>query len=258
MAKFRKIDYNQFKQLQEKLKKFDKLDANKICENTAKELGQSLYKKVKKKTPVKTGNLKDNWQAKAQAISNGYQVDIYNSVEYAPYVEFGHRTLTHNGVKWTPGRHMLTESEIEVEKNLIKSLTRILKNRLEDFLMINKIIDAISIKLFEIFGENYTIYKEDIKQNLHKPCFFIDVVNSDMNQIVANRYYLNNYFDICYFSCKDENKNEMLNVIDSLFTNLEYITLENGDLLRGLNMNFEIVDYVLHFFVQYNLIVKKI
>lgn len=33
---------------------------------------------------------------------------------------------------------------------------------------------------------------------------------------------------------------------------LEYITLVNGDLLRGTNMHFENVDDVLHFFANYN------
>jgi len=38
---------------------------------------------------------------------------------------------------------------------------------------------------------------------------------------------------------------------------LEYITLINGDLVHGTEMHYEVIDGVLHFFVNYNLFVKK-
>lgn len=58
-------------------------------------------------------------------------VDIANPVEYAAYVEYGHRT-TNQG--WVPGRLMLTKSEVELEKTapgaLKKKLTRFLRGHL--------------------------------------------------------------------------------------------------------------------------------
>ena len=39
-------------------------------------------------------------------------IEIVNPVEYASYVEYGHRTANHRG--WVPGRFMLTTSEKEV------------------------------------------------------------------------------------------------------------------------------------------------
>ena len=42
-----------------------------------------------------------------------------------------------------------------------------------------------------------------------------------------------------------------------LFETLEYITLLNGDLVRGTNMHYEVIDGVLHFFVTYGLYVTK-
>lgn len=38
---------------------------------------------------------------------------------------------------------------------------------------------------------------------------------------------------------------------------LEFITLPNGDLVHGTGMNYEIVDGVLHFYVNYNLTLIK-
>ena len=40
-------------------------------------------------------------------------IEIVNPVEYASYVEFGHRTVNHEG--WVQGRFMLTISEGEIQ-----------------------------------------------------------------------------------------------------------------------------------------------
>lgn len=121
----------------------------------------------------------------------------------------------------------------------------------------NSIIDAISVKLFETFGHEYTIYKENVEQGLKEPCFFIDIVSVDRKQIIGNRYYSNNAFDICYFPIGEEKKADMLDVANVLYDDLEYVSLANGDLLKGTKMNAEIVDGILHFFVSYNLILQK-
>ena len=51
-----------------------------------------------------------------------YQIEIINPVEYAAYVEFGHRTANHKG--WVPGKFMLTISEQELESQAPKVLER--------------------------------------------------------------------------------------------------------------------------------------
>ncbi len=118
--------------------------------------------------------------------------------------------------------------------------------------MLTEIINGISTKLFETFGENFTIYTENIEQNLKTPCFFIELVNSSRKQIVGNHYRSENTFDIHFFTSEEEDKKEGRNVASILLEALEYITLANGDLIRGTNMHFENVDDVLHFFVNYN------
>lgn len=155
MAKFGKVDYKAFLNLQKKFEQFDKIESQKICEKSAKELGGRLLAKAKKKTPVgdyskiikvtakrnskrhkkgdvytkrvnpsgkKGGTLKRNWTIASHSLSNGYEVDVINATEYAAYVEFGHRTRGHKG--FVPGRHMLTRSEIEVEKQMDKVIEK--------------------------------------------------------------------------------------------------------------------------------------
>ena len=40
--------------------------------------------------------------------------------------------------------------------------------------MINEIMDAIAIKLHEVYGDEYEIHQNDIKQGLQEPCFLSD------------------------------------------------------------------------------------
>ncbi len=127
--------------------------------------------------------------------------------------------------------------------------------------MINKIITGISQTLDAEFNseenEEYTIYTEGIEQGLENPCFFIFSLKPSSKQLVGNRYERKYPFDIHYFpKDKDNYNNEINEVTERLFTALEYISVDDG-LIRGTNMNAETVDNVLHFFIDFNMIVKK-
>ncbi|OOM82327.1 hypothetical protein CLPUN_02960 [Clostridium puniceum] len=124
--------------------------------------------------------------------------------------------------------------------------------------MLNKIITGIAQTLDSEFNseenQKYTIYAEDVKQGLEEPCFFIFSLKPSNKQLVGNRYKRNYTFDIHYFPEDESNYNN--EITERLFMALEYITLDSG-LIRGTNMNAEIVDNVLHFFINYNMIVRK-
>ena len=122
--------------------------------------------------------------------------------------------------------------------------------------MVNKIIAGISIKLNQVFGEDYEIYTSEIKQGLKEPCFFIKCLDVNQNQVIGSRYFRSQPFDIHYFP-KTEEDSELLETVEKLFDTIEYIALEDGDLLHGSKMNGEVVDDVLHFFVNYDLHVLK-
>ena len=144
------------------------LGANHIdlfIESCAKELAARLLAKVIKRTPVgdysggsyscaggKThkgskvpgkvgGTLRRGWTgAKSQAASayasnlkinhfgDVYVIEIINPIEYASYVEFGHRTKNRTG--WVEGHFMLTISEQEIEADAPRILTNKLKKML--------------------------------------------------------------------------------------------------------------------------------
>lgn len=64
-----------------------------------------------------------------QHTGNLLTVEVVNPVEYASYVEYGHRTRNHQG--WVPGRFMLTISEQELQRTAPRILERKIQRYLE-------------------------------------------------------------------------------------------------------------------------------
>lgn len=122
--------------------------------------------------------------------------------------------------------------------------------------MLNNIIDGISVKLDKSFGESYTIYSEDVEQGINEPCFFIVPINSSKVSYPNARELKKNSFDVNYFPKSNDKSFEINEIAEMLLEELEYIEID-GDLVRGTNMNFEIIDNVLHFFVDYNYFTMK-
>ena len=121
----------------------------------AKELAARMLALVIPRTPVGVypegsgkvgGTLRRGWTAKGNdSKGNGdvagfldglevtenegtYTVTLANPVEYAQYVEYGHRTR--GGKGWVPGRFMMTISAADVQK----MAPQVLERKLEKFL----------------------------------------------------------------------------------------------------------------------------
>jgi hypothetical protein len=124
--------------------------------------------------------------------------------------------------------------------------------------MVNDLIDGISVKLNQVFGDGKKIYSELVKQGLEEPCFYVVVLNPSETQVIGNRYFRQHQFDIHYFPQGQGSNKEINEMASDLFESLEYITLLNGDVIHGTGMKYEVVDGVLHFFVNYNLYIKRV
>lgn len=149
MGKMGKINYQQLKDFERKLKTMQNPDV--FVESCAKELAARLLAKVIKRTPVgdypngsgkKGGTLRRGWTGEKRASASGYAdtlavnhvgdkyvIEIINPVEYASYVEYGHRTANHKG--WVPGVFMMTISEQELQAIAPKVLERKIKKYME-------------------------------------------------------------------------------------------------------------------------------
>lgn len=137
MGRMGKFKVKGLKELQKELNNLQQ-NTDEFVESCAKELAARLLRLVVKRTPVgdysggsytcetgqahkgnkvsgKTGGtLRRGWTiGEIRKEGNVYKVEIINPVEYASYVEYGHRTANHKG--WVKGHFMMTISEQELE-----------------------------------------------------------------------------------------------------------------------------------------------
>jgi len=122
--------------------------------------------------------------------------------------------------------------------------------------MINNIVDGISIKLNQVFGDTFKIYyDEDVKQGLTEPCFFIMVLNPVEDPKLGSRTFRNNPFDIHYFPAVNGSNAELQSKASDLYAAMRSITLVNGDIVNGSRLRHEVNDGILHFFVNFNMFI---
>lgn len=165
--KFGKVDYSELESLYEKFEKLDDLQIFEFYEAAAKELAARLLSLVIPRTPVgdysgledgynkkQGGTLRRGWtggkdttaQSYAQSldvnkVGKTYLIEIINPVDYAMYVEFGHRQQPGRyvpalGAKlkagWVEGRFMLTISEDELRQATPKILEKKINTLFKD------------------------------------------------------------------------------------------------------------------------------
>lgn len=116
------------KGLDEMLSKLNEAQTDEFCTQIVKDVSAKLIDGAKKLTPVRTGHLRLGFSGgknvdgdmfmSAEAVTKMGRVFKYtliNSVEYAPYVEYGHRKPNGGAVE---GRHMLSKAEQQVNAEL--------------------------------------------------------------------------------------------------------------------------------------------
>lgn len=129
---------------------------------------------------------------------------------------------------------------------------------METFTPLSAINDGISIKLNESFGDEYTIYPEEVRQGLQRPCFFIKLLKPSNTKERDITYRRENSYCIHFFpKSTNEPKAECYQMLDSLYMALEYIEVD-GNLVRGIGMLGEIHDEILQFYVNFNVRVRKV
>lgn len=79
-------------------------------------------RKVKERTPVRSGTLRREWKVTDIAKEgDNWVVTLYNDTKYAPYVEYGHRTRLNRKTgerHWVEGQFMMKISCDEVKADM--------------------------------------------------------------------------------------------------------------------------------------------
>ena len=120
-----KVQFDGLKEFQKIIEDMEK-EKDQLMIDTIKELAARLLRKVIKRTPSDTGNLRRNWVVSdVRKNDSNYEIEVSNSTEYASYVEFGHRQTPGRFVpaigkrlkkSWVKGKFMLTISEDELKR----------------------------------------------------------------------------------------------------------------------------------------------
>lgn len=118
----------------------------------------------------------------------------------------------------------------------------------------NDIRTAVMRRLNERFP-TIKRYGEEIRQGFEEPCFFVKLLNASQTQELNIRYMRTHSFDIHYFP-QDNSNEEAHDMAEKLYDALELIEYD-GAKYQGTGMNHEIVDGVLHFFVDYVFRVRR-
>lgn len=110
--------------------------------------------------------------------------------------------------------------------------------------MVNEIINGIVTAIYNVFGDDYEIYTENIEQGLREPCFYIECIKQN-SDLFRNDIYFSVYdFVLQYFPSTDKKNYECNQVFSKIFSCLELI--EVGDnLIRCRNINASINDDIL-------------
>ncbi|MGG3210555.1 DUF6838 family protein [Geobacillus stearothermophilus] len=112
--------------------------------------------------------------------------------------------------------------------------------------------NAVIGKLKTAFPD-HKIYGEKVEQGLKKPCFFITILPGDVIELNKSMQQREITIDIQYLSEEETNaKNvEMVDSLNDLFRSIAF----DGMKVNIVERRFEIVDDILHFFLDLDFIV---
>lgn len=155
MAKWGSCDFRQLKDLQKKMERFEKHDADAFMKKAINNLAQRLLRRVIKLTPTVSSKLKKSWKVSeiVEVGGNCYEIEIFNAVKYAMYVEYGHRQQpgrfipgywngnqfiydedSNTGMvlkaSWVNGVHMLEKASQSVDTQKEKIIEKMLEKEL--------------------------------------------------------------------------------------------------------------------------------
>jgi hypothetical protein len=109
------------------------------------------------------------------------------------------------------------------------------------------------IKVLKNNFPDHKIYGEKVTQGLIRPCFFVDLIPVDIEEINPEMQERSMFVDIQYMSNEDTKaKNlETAETLSRIFTIVEF----NNFRIRTTNKRFEIVDGILHYLFDLDFIV---
>lgn len=114
-----------------------------------------------------------------------------------------------------------------------------------------KVINALSDRLYDTFGADYSIYLDQSKQEFESPAFFITITNFETQDYIMGSRRLRMTFDVMYYPEHKHDRTELINMMGLLNQAFDK-ELEMDESLNTMervpffDKQFRIVDDVLH------------
>ncbi|PWL41175.1 MAG: hypothetical protein DBY45_10650 [Clostridiales bacterium] len=128
--------------------------------------------------------------------------------------------------------------------------------------MLQELIKGAATAIVRAFGPETAIYTEMVRQNLKRPCFFIEGGDLSEKRVVGNRYRRTTPLSVTYFPSEEKipvkRNAEMAQVAEELFCVMETLALEDGSVMRGTSLRAQNAGEVLRFSGQYGGFVTKL
>lgn len=118
--------------------------------------------------------------------------------------------------------------------------------------MQNEIMDAVTRRLDELFGDGCKIYTDNVEQGLETPCFFVGFLKTDVKQMLGRRSQRTYDMRIQYIPEEKQPSRELNGISEQLMEGMEYIALSDGSLMRGTGRSSEISEGMLTFLVSFS------
>lgn len=123
--------------------------------------------------------------------------------------------------------------------------------------MLTEVMAAVSCALKKAFG--IAVYgAEKPMQEFKTPSFLINLIQVSDRERLGNSFHRKIPLDIQYFPKNEEDLTELWKISDTITRDLQWLTLKNGDVIRGTELRCETIDGNLNCFVTYILSMRTV
>lgn len=121
--------------------------------------------------------------------------------------------------------------------------------------MADELTAAVASRLAGAFGQEYTVYVQDVLQGLETPCFFVRPLRRSRRALPGGRYLQDCLYDVALIPAPGGEEG-LMDAGETLLALLELVPLPDGRPVRGVDMHFAVSDGVLHLSVRYGMALR--
>lgn len=93
--------------------------------------------------------------------------------------------------------------------------------------MTEKLIAAVSEKIYDLFDGKYRVYTEKVRQNLEKPCFFTEIEEVEKVNLLGGRFFLRAKVKLLFEDCSETANYTAESMTGELFNALNFVKTDS-------------------------------